>query len=384
MTEYDGNTFAYDARGRRIAKNGITFTYDSNGNLIKQSDGLEFLYDHTGVFAVKHNNATYFYRKDAQANIVALLDNSGTVVVKYTYDAWGNCVIEDSTTNNDLANLNPFRYRSYYFDTETGFYFLKTRYYDPEIGRFITIDDISYLDPESINGLNLYAFCLNNPVMMVDNSGCAPALWQWVVSGVIIGLGIALCFTPLAPLGVGLIVSGATSMASNIMSAAGVDGRTATIVSNVLSIVGGAILCITPFAAMGASMIGSGVLGIAGGYISESLGGSFELGSAIGNIVGVFLGGQIYKGLVNHRIVPFKTSIKNVVENPMDNINNPKIGPKPGEVARKMEQIQRTGRYENLKVIKLHNGNYQVQDGHHRLRALIRLGYKYIWVKITK
>ena len=67
LTSFDCNTFAYDARGRRTAKNGITFTYDSNGNLIKQSNGLEFLYDHTGVFAVKHNNATYFYRKDAQA-----------------------------------------------------------------------------------------------------------------------------------------------------------------------------------------------------------------------------------------------------------------------------------------------------------------------------
>ena len=74
LKSYDGNTFAYDARGRRTAKNSITFTYDSNGNLINQSNGLEFLYDHTGVFAVKHNNATYFYRKDAQANIVALLE----------------------------------------------------------------------------------------------------------------------------------------------------------------------------------------------------------------------------------------------------------------------------------------------------------------------
>ena len=83
LATYDGNTFTYDARGRRIAKNGITFTYDSNGNLIKQSNGLEFLYDHTGVFAVKHNGSTYFYRKNAQNDIIALLDNTGNVVVKY-------------------------------------------------------------------------------------------------------------------------------------------------------------------------------------------------------------------------------------------------------------------------------------------------------------
>ena len=177
LTAYDGNTFTYDAHGRRTGKNNITFTYDSNGNLIKQSNGLEFLYDHTGVFAVKHNNATYFYRKDAQANIVALLDNTGAVVVKYKYDAWGKCqtTVVDSTAT-EIATLNPFRYRSYYFDTETNLYFLKTRYYDPEIGRFMTIDDISYLDPESINGLNLYAYCGNDPINKYDPTGHS---WEW-------------------------------------------------------------------------------------------------------------------------------------------------------------------------------------------------------------
>jgi YD repeat-containing protein len=90
LSSMDGNTFSYDVLGRRVGKNDIAFTYDGNGNLIRQSNGLEFLYDHTGVFAVKHNNTTYFYRKDAQANIVALLDNTGAVVVKYKYDAWGN------------------------------------------------------------------------------------------------------------------------------------------------------------------------------------------------------------------------------------------------------------------------------------------------------
>ena len=93
-------------------------------------------------------------------------------MVKYTYDAWGKCqtTVVDSTAT-EIATLNPFRYRSYYFDTETGFYFLKTRYYDPEIGRFITIDDLSYLDPDSINGLNLYAYCLNNPIKYSDPNG---------------------------------------------------------------------------------------------------------------------------------------------------------------------------------------------------------------------
>ena len=308
LTSFDGNTYSYDARGRRTAKNGITFTYDSNGNLIKQSNGLEFLYDHTGVFAVKYNGSTYFYRKDAQANIVALLDNNGTVVVKYRYDAWGNCKVlnADGTTITDdthIGILNPFRYRSYYFDTETNLYFLKTRYYEPEIGRFMTIDDISYLDPDSINGLNLYAYCGNNPVMMIDNSGCAPAWWQWLLSGLTLAAGIALCFAPGGQVfGVGLIVAGASGLISNTMDAIGVDGKIATLISSGLSIVAGIALCFTPFAGIGAGLIGQGVGSIVGGYISESLGGSFELGAAIGGIAGSLFGGLAYRGITSYRL----------------------------------------------------------------------------------
>jgi RHS repeat-associated protein len=111
-----------------------------------------------------------------------------------------------------LANLNPFRYRSYYYDTETDLYFLKTRYYDPEIGRFISIDGISYLNPNAINGLNLYAYCSNNPVMAIDPNGCFP----WLL----LGLGLLL----LTPIG-GTVTQAAISTVSYVGTAAvaGVD-----------------------------------------------------------------------------------------------------------------------------------------------------------------
>ena len=89
-----------------------------------------------------------------------------------SYDAYGVAsTLYYNGGSNTRAFYNPFRYRSYYYDHGIGLYFLKTRYYDPEIGRFMTIDDISYLDPESINGLNLYAYCGNNPVMNIDPFG---------------------------------------------------------------------------------------------------------------------------------------------------------------------------------------------------------------------
>ena len=139
-------------------------------------------------------SAEFFCFKDSQANIVALLDNSGATVVKYKYDAWGKCKVlnvsgVEVTDDTHIGVLNPLRYRSYYFDTETGLYFLKTRYYDPEIGRFMTIDDISYIDPESINGLNLYSYCGDNPIKYSDPNGTSILLAIGILIGSLIVAG---------------------------------------------------------------------------------------------------------------------------------------------------------------------------------------------------
>ena len=77
-------------------------------------------------------------------NVIEILDSTGATVVKYVYDAWGNHDVLDYT-DFGLGELNPIRYRSYYYDTETGLYYLQSRYYDPEVGRFISMDDINYL-----------------------------------------------------------------------------------------------------------------------------------------------------------------------------------------------------------------------------------------------
>ena len=99
-------------------------------------------------------------------------------MVEYSYDAWGNCTINSSTTNYDLAHDNPIRYRGYYYDEDTKLYYLNSRYYSPEFRRFISPDDTSYLDPESVNGLNLYCYCNNDPVNFVDPSGHKAKWWM--------------------------------------------------------------------------------------------------------------------------------------------------------------------------------------------------------------
>lgn len=198
LTKLGTTTFAYDGLGRRIRKNGLQFLYDSENNLIYQSKGLEFIYDTTGVAGLKYNDSVYFYRKDAQGNIIAILDNNGTVVVKYNYDAWGRHNITDADGKpimdaEHIGYLNPFRYRSYYYDVETRLYYLQTRYYDPEVGRFISQDDIDYAEPEVINGINLYAYCGNNPVMNVDPTGTWFLLFIFgvLLAGAIIGGAVA-------------------------------------------------------------------------------------------------------------------------------------------------------------------------------------------------
>ena len=102
-------------------------------------------------------------------------------VASYKYDAWGNCTVENfplEGTDEDfsIGNLNPFRYRGYYWCEALQMYHLQTRWYDPTIGRFISPDSYEYLDPETFGGLNLYAYCLNNPIMYTDPTGHSATL----------------------------------------------------------------------------------------------------------------------------------------------------------------------------------------------------------------
>ena len=244
--------------------------------------------------------------------MIAIYNTEGDLQCKYNYDAWGNHrignarneLIYDSATGviatgyeSHIAILNPIRYRGYYYDTETGLYYLQSRYYDATLCRFLNRDNVNYLEPESIHGLNLYTYCNNNPIMFADPSGhfAMPNWLKWLIGGVCLIGGAVLCFIPGGQgLGVSLLVAGISATASNIMSAVGVDSKTACLISSGLNVIGGIVLCFTPFSGVGANMIGSGIGGIAGGYLSEVFGGSFEFGAGIGNLIGGIIGGKIY------------------------------------------------------------------------------------------
>jgi RHS repeat-associated protein len=125
------------------------------------------------LVSFKLNGTPYFYTRNGQGDITGLIDASGTEVVKYTYDSWGKPISITGSLATTVGAKNPYRYRGYRYDTESGLYYLQSRYYDPSIKRFISADEL--IDNGSgILGYNVYSYCINNPVNMYDDDGYAP------------------------------------------------------------------------------------------------------------------------------------------------------------------------------------------------------------------
>ena len=122
-----------------------------------------------GKMQVGSTDNTYYFQRNLQGDVVAIYDTNGTLKAKYLYDASGNCTISSETTSYDVANANPIRYRGYYYDDDTGLYYCNARYYSPKWRRFISPDDTAYLSPESVNGLNLYCYCNNDPITLMKS-----------------------------------------------------------------------------------------------------------------------------------------------------------------------------------------------------------------------
>ena len=206
--------FTYDGQGRRLTKtytydpgegysgdfsigSDTAYTYDGDGRLIREytteyytesastTRELIFLYDEGGVVGVTYsfNGATpvtYYYHKNLQGDVIAIYDEGGNIKAGYAYDAWGNHVVTNSNLPQ-LAMCNPFRYRGYYYDVETGLYYCNARYYSPLLRRWISPDAFSYLDPKTFCGIDLYCYCKNNPIMFIDPSGRIPLIWMFVI-----------------------------------------------------------------------------------------------------------------------------------------------------------------------------------------------------------
>ena len=172
--------YVYNDQGLRIKKTdyrGVTWNYIYDGNkLIRETsinNTLDFLYDeYDNLYGfIKDNTEKYLYIRDQLQNIIGITDINGKIVVKYSYDAWGALKNIEDTSSSGIGKLNPFRFKGYYYDNESSMYYCKTRYYVPQWGRWLSADSIEYLNPESVNGLNLYIYCENDPINRFDSSG---------------------------------------------------------------------------------------------------------------------------------------------------------------------------------------------------------------------
>ena len=179
--------YAYSVDGKRLSKtvNGVTTDFIYSGDTLagfkRGSDTLMWLYGADGDYlGFTLNGAEYYYVKNMQGDVVAIADENRQIVVTYLYNDYGKIESVSGSLADTVGALNPIRYRGYYYDDETGFYYLQSRYYDPQICRFINAD--SQINNDII-GNNLFAYCSNNPIIRADGRGQG---W-WVVAGAIFG-----------------------------------------------------------------------------------------------------------------------------------------------------------------------------------------------------
>ena len=299
LMSYDSVNYSYDANGIRRTKeitqqDGTVKTYFfTNGTqILGQYDGnlMLFYYGVEGVTGFNYDGIEYTYKKNILGDIIGIYDNTGEEIVKYIYEGFGDYScrilsnngkyidIEEIVEYNDISEklvlenrkfiseINPFRYRGYYYDVETGLYYLNSRYYDPSTGRFINADDISILNTskEEINGLNLYAYCFNNPINDIDEYGN----WSWKKIKKIFKAVVVVVATTA------LIATGAGAIASLV-------GASASVITGV---------------AIGATI--GGIVSGGGELVSQALTygidgldyGSLFIQSAIGSVIGAFSG----------------------------------------------------------------------------------------------
>ena len=207
-------SYTYDSDGLRGTKiyNGTKSTYHYvSGQLRYETRGdlkFYYFYDANGnLSAIRYYDANdksyaYFALTNAQGDVVAFYTGAGVCVVTYEYDAWGNVVKTTDTTGINFAELNPIRYRGYYYDSETGLYYLQSRYYNPQVGRFLNSDSISD-QSAGILGYNSYIYASNNPVNYSDPSGHS------IICAILVG---ALC---------GAVASGVSEFVSEMIKKKG-------------------------------------------------------------------------------------------------------------------------------------------------------------------
>ena len=181
LKSFDNIQYTYNANGIRTSKtvDGVRHDFVLDGAKILRetwnNNTLVPLYDNEdSVCGIIFNNAPFYFQKNLQGDVIAIVDKNAQVVAKYSYDAWGVCAVIQDTSDCGIAAINPYRYRGYYYDAEIGMYYLRSRYYNPSVGKFVNADKAEYILIETDDRFaNLNAYCLNEPVFGIDEWGFA-------------------------------------------------------------------------------------------------------------------------------------------------------------------------------------------------------------------
>mgnify|MGYP000428076144 FL=1 len=189
LKSFDNTQYTYNANGIRTSKtvNGVEHTFVLDGTkILKESWGSNTIipmYDNEdNVCGIIYNDAPYYFFKNLQGDVIAIVDKDAQTVAKYSYDAWGVCTVAQNSSDCNIASVNPFRYRGYYYDSEIGLYYLQSRYYNPTVGRFINADEAEILYAcINVTDENLFSYCGNNPILGVDYEGHF-SIPSWTIS----------------------------------------------------------------------------------------------------------------------------------------------------------------------------------------------------------
>ena len=188
---------------------------------------LDFIYDESGkpfalVDQLSAQPNTYYYVLTLQGDVVKLVTESGAVAASYEYDAWGNILSQSGS----MAEKNPLRYRGYYYDSETGFYYLQSRYYDPATRRFINADAVVTTNINSVTSCNMFAYCGNNPIMCVDETGNS---WFSSIITAVAVVAVAAVATVAVVASAGTVACAAAGMAAAIGASAATTAAASTV-----------------------------------------------------------------------------------------------------------------------------------------------------------
>ena len=292
--------YSYDENGLRILKKKNTgettdFYYSGTNLVVEQGSNyrLDFLYDENRQLygVIKDNASKYFYIKDCLGTILGIVNESGTLVAKYTYTAFGKCTV--ALNNDGIATMNPFRFKGYYLDSESGMYYCHTRYFVPEWGRWLNADNPGYLNFTNVNGLNLFAYCRNDFINSFDPSGQNSKWKDWTL----LGLGAVLA---VAAIVVGSIITG--GLLATVVAGALVGAGTGYLISAGTSVVSqlqeSNFTSVDPKKAFNA-----GLNGAATGALTGALAGGFSYGFAnVGQAIGQKLGFELASSAISRTL----------------------------------------------------------------------------------